>query len=200
MHGKGIAEQVAAEQLAGESAALVKAAGRRAVPRDQPTLAGNLLLAVSAGAVVAALSRRSVPLAAGLFIACGWLTPVAPQVAVLLDDVSPERESRRTAGEYIAANVPLDAAIGLIQEPAPYATPPLDFTRRRVVLLPPASGAETAEELPPWLVLTHDTLSPPAGAWWLRHYALVRTFPEDGRRVSPISWASKPVQLYRLME
>lgn len=107
-------------------------------------------------------------------------------------------ESRRRAGEFVRDSVPQGAPIGVLQEPAPYAIPPLDFTRRRILLLPPSAPPELAvSELPPWLVLTADDDGSAARGWWRAHYEFVRRFPPPHTQLSPITWADKPVYVYR---
>ncbi len=100
---------------------------------------------------------------------------------------------RLAAARYIESSVPEDAALGVVQEPAPFSIPPLDFTHRAVVLLPETPVA--AEELPGWLVLTADGPEMLADAWWREHYELV--FATNDARLTPITWANKAAYLLR---
>ena len=72
-------------------------------------------------------------------------------------DVRGVRESRHEAGAYISARLPRGAAVGVIQEPAPYCVPPLDFAHNRILLLPATLPSNlSAAELPQWLVFSAD--------------------------------------------
>ena len=84
------------------------------------------------------------------------------------------------------------------QEPAPYGTPPIDFAHRAVKLLPARQPEEDdMTNLPVWLVACADDASVLDGAWWTAHYQLAQRYPPDDRRLSRISWANKPVFIYR---
>ena len=81
----------------------------------------------------------------------------------------------------------------MIQEPAPYAVPPLDFAHSHVVLLPNESPDNLdAAQLPPYLVYTADDETDHAGAWWRAYYAPLAQFG-NLRRPARITWADKPV-------
>jgi hypothetical protein len=126
------------------------------------------------------------------------LMPTYAYVRSFALDAWSREESRRAAGRYLRDQVPLHEPLGVVQEPAPYAVPPLDFTRRTVRLLPRSSPPRNEyRKLPAWLVLTADDESSHAGAWWRPHYQLVARFPGEGQRLSPITWANKPVFVYR---
>jgi len=76
--------------------------------------------------------------------------------------------------------------------------PPLDFTRRRVVLLPAeAPAALDSAALPRWLVFTADDDTQHTAAWWRAHYRLVARFPDWPTPLSPITWANKPAYIYQ---
>lgn len=86
-------------------------------------------------------------------------------------------------------------SVGVIEEPAPYSVPPIDFTRWRVVLLPserPPGGVDPATL--PWIVVyTADDARADRDEWWRSHYKLLRTYPSDGRVHARITWANKPM-------
>lgn len=115
-------------------------------------------------------------------------------------DAAGVTESRLLAGEYLAARTMPNEPIGVLQEPAPYAVPPLDFTQRQIVLLPPQHPTgftvDDAGQLPPWLVFTADDARTDAGAWWQPEYRLVRRFSGAGIWSAPLCWADKPVFIY----
>ena len=113
-------------------------------------------------------------------------------------DARGTHESRRLAAVYLEEHLAPADTIGVLQEPAPYAVPPLDFAHRRVFLLPPAAPPELDRlGLPDWLVFTADDPQTHAGAWWQRDYQFVATFPADHSSLSRIAWADKPVFVYR---
>jgi hypothetical protein len=112
------------------------------------------------------------------------------------------RSTRIAAAHWLANRLvgDPDASVGVVQEPAPYAMGPMDFAGRRVVLLtdePP--GVDVA--LPDWLVVSADRRESLHGNWWLREYNIAAVFPDESfdlmRRPTPISWANKPVFIFR---
>lgn len=153
-------------------------------------------LATTGVAIVAAQwTRRHAALTlAAVAVLIPWRGALAYSHSLLVD-ASVKHESRYLAGRYLAEHAAPDAPIGVIQEPAPYAIPPLDFTRRTVILLPPDPPA--GRPLPPWLVLTADAAPNASNLPLLSRYRLERTFGADGPLASPITWANKPVYLYR---
>ncbi|MGE3181671.1 MAG: ArnT family glycosyltransferase [Phycisphaerae bacterium] len=111
-------------------------------------------------------------------------------------DAKAVHESRTTAARWIEENISLEHTIGLLQEPAPYAVPPIDFTRRQIVLLPPVAPEQIdVTDLPEWLVFTADNAAMQRAAWWQTHYRLERVFPSSPA-TNQITWANKPVYLY----
>ncbi len=136
-------------------------------------------------------------------VACGGLVLLLGSrcwvyLGAFVTDRGLEHEPRYLAGWFLAEHRAPDESIGVVQEPAPYAVPPLDFTRARVVLLPrTAPPALEGGELPAWLALTADGADALAGAWWLEHYELVRRWPARDADVSPITWASKSTFVYQ---
>lgn len=154
-------------------------------------------LAIGAAVVLSRLVRVNL---AGSIVALIFLVLTsrgAAYVTSLASDAWSANESRRAAGRYIAANASEFEAIGVTQDPAPYATPPIDFERRPVVLFPMTKpGTFGSRPLPNWLVLTTDSLSDVDEAWWRSSYDLAATFPPDAR-VSPISWANKLTLVFR---
>lgn len=119
-----------------------------------------------------------------------------PYLRSLWIDLRGVDESRHVAARWLLERMPADAPLALVQEPAPYATPPIDFALRRVVLLPTAAPAteEDWAALPHWLVATADRRSWFDGQWWRTHYELSHAIADSWR--SPISWANKPVYIF----
>jgi hypothetical protein len=105
-------------------------------------------------------------------------------------------ETRFAAAGYLAREIPGDAVIGLAQEPAPYSVPPLDFGRRRVVLLP-TKRPEGTFSGPEWLVVTSDDQAALEEEWWWREYGVKEAFGASERSLSRITWANKPVFVLR---
>ncbi len=157
-----------------------------------------LLLAVAAAVLIAALARRR-PIAGMLLTIIVLVTMRTPAyIRSFVDDARATHESRLAAGQYLSARLAPADAIGVLQEPAPYAVPPLDFAHRRVLLLPAARPADLEEALlPAWLVYTADDDRAHAGDWWHEFYVLAARFPDHGTAVSPIAWANKPAFVYR---
>ena len=157
-----------------------------------------LLLCVACGWLLAALTRRHVALGLVAIVAVLLTMRTPAYLHAFAVDAWARNESRVVAGRYLAKQVPAADAIGLLQEPAPYAVPPLDFTRRRVVLLPAAAPRDLdPAQLPQWLVFTADAEATRAGAWWQEYYRLEVRFPPESTPRSPICWADKPVFVYR---
>lgn len=155
------------------------------------------LLCVAAGAGLAVLARghrRWAWLAAGgvlLFMG----TPRYIRAFAL--DATGQHESRRLAGLYLRSRVPAGQPIGVLQEPAPYSVPPLDFAHRKIVWLPPTEPEDlSVDALPPWLVYTADDEHVHAGAWWRRWYRPEMVFPASSTGLARITWANKPVFIF----
>jgi hypothetical protein len=156
-----------------------------------------LLLCVAAGWLLAVLSRRHLALGFVTVVVVVLSMRTPAYLRAFAEDASARSESRFAAGEYLAKSVPASDTIGLLQEPAPYAVPPLDFTRRCLVLLPAAVPRDfDASQLPPWVVFTADDQVAHAGAWWQSYYRFETRFPPAGMPGSPICWADKPVFIY----
>jgi len=112
-----------------------------------------------------------------------------------------QHESRHLAGQYLRAHAPSSDVIGVVQVPAPYAIPPLDFAHRRIHLLPSNDVSPVeCQDLPQWLVLTADDATVHRDAWWQPHYQLIRYFAAEPLQLSRITWANKPVFVYRRTE
>jgi hypothetical protein len=86
--------------------------------------------------------------------------------------------------------------LAVVQEPASYSIPPLDFQRVELRLLPPREPRELdPRELPRWLVRSADDSRSGLDAWWRRYYRpLASTVPDD--KAARIAWANKPVFIY----
>ena len=113
-------------------------------------------------------------------------------------DAADKNESRRRAAQYLRENVGPSDSIGLLQQPAPYAVPPLDFVKQEVLWLPPNEPAHFDQaELPPWLVFTADHGAIHARDWWIPYYRRMIRFPSNEAKLSQIAWANKPVFIYR---
>lgn len=90
-------------------------------------------------------------------------------------------------------------SVAVIQEPAPYSIPPIDFTRWHVLLLPLARPADVNElRLPQCLVLTADDEQAYPNAWWRDFYEPQFEFPRRGHARARITWANKPVFVFQL--
>lgn len=156
------------------------------------------LLCVAGAAAVTALWVRQKLLGAAVMLLVLLLMPTYAYVRSFAVDAWSREESRWAAGRYLRDHVPPHEPVGLVQEPAPYSVPPLDWTRRSVCLLPRTSPPQSEHRrLPLWVVLTADDETSQAGAWWRPYYELVARFPAAGERPSPITWANKPVFVYR---
>ncbi|MBU0639640.1 MAG: glycosyltransferase family 39 protein [Planctomycetes bacterium] len=156
-----------------------------------------VLLCVAAAWTLAALYRRHVGggvLAAVLVLAT---TNAPAYVRSFASDARGVNESRLVAARLLRETATPTDVLGVLQEPAPYAVPPLDFAHAQVRLLPAARPADLREhDLPVWLVFTADGEGRQAGAWWQSYYELVARIP-DTRWRSEIAWADKPVFVYR---
>lgn len=156
----------------------------------------GLLLCVATGAALAQLRRRG-PLLSIVPLVVVLLTTGAPRyLGAFLQDALGAAESRRLAGVFLARHMGDLDELAVVQEPAPYAIPPLDFMRIELRLLPPVEprGLDPSE-LPRWLVLSADDSGVGLGAWWRRYYRpLASTVPDD--KSAKIAWANKPVFVY----
>lgn len=134
---------------------------------------------------------------AGMLVWPGSTTAYVRSFAV---DAFSTRETRLSAARYFLAHAATDEAVGVLQfqEPAPYGTPPIDFARRRVLLLPDQMPTRhEMRRLPPWLLVCADDAARFSGAWWAAHYALAARFPPTDRGLSRIAWANKPAFVFR---
>ena len=158
----------------------------------------TLLLSAAAACLLATVLRRRLLLGVLATLAVLVVMHTPAYVRSFWIDARGTHESRRLAGVYLAAHVTPADTVGVLQEPAPYAVPPVDFAHRRVLLLPPISPPDLdRRELPDWLVFTADDERAHAGAWWRRDYRLVARFPANASSLSRIAWADKPVFAYR---
>ncbi len=155
-----------------------------------------VLLALAGGALLARLTRRRWFLSVAVLL-IAVVSPATAYWQSFVVDAWSTDETRRSAGAYLATAMQPGDGVAVAQEPAPYSIPPLDFGRRRVLLLPRGAPPEP-RDLPRWLVLTADDERSFSGAWWLDHYRLERRYPQSGARLSPIAWANKPVFIFRL--
>ncbi len=155
-----------------------------------------LLCIAAAAGMGRLLTQRRGPIALlGAVLLLSMATPAYLRSFAL--DGNPLEDTRRQAGLYLEAHAAAGEHIGVLQEPAPYAVPPLDFTRRSVDWLPPTAPVGGGA-LPRWLVFTADDADAQAGAWWQPFYERVAEFPGPALRPSRIAWANKPVFIYRL--
>jgi hypothetical protein len=84
--------------------------------------------------------------------------------------------------------------VAVIQEPAPYSVPPLDFTRERVLLLPAERPRDLdPAALPMFLLYTADDSRAHTDAWWRGYYQQILVVPGIERWGARITWANKPV-------
>ncbi len=160
-----------------------------------------LLLCVSTAVGLVRLAARS---RIAALVALCLVVPTQGSLAYVsafATDARGVNESRRLAGHALAEMLAAGEPIGMVQEPAPYATPPLDFTQRQVLLLPSAAPpALDPAMLPRVLVLTADDERRIAGAWWRPHYRLERGFPAEPARLTPIAWANKATYVFVRVE
>ncbi|MEW6198613.1 MAG: glycosyltransferase family 39 protein [Planctomycetota bacterium] len=157
-----------------------------------------LLLSCAAAWCLAAIGRRRRWLGGltGVLVLLTMRTPA--YLHAFIRDAHGANESRLQAGRFLQRCMGSDNAVGVLQEPAPYAVPPLDFAHRRVILLPPARPLSLIEaELPPWLVFTADDDCTHDAAWWKTAYRFVTRFPTTPSPRAPITWADKPVFIYQ---
>ena len=108
--------------------------------------------------------------------------------------------TRREAAAYLAERLTEnpEAVVGVRRVPAPYCVPPLDFARRRVVLLDESIDLQSVRPTPDLIVVTGDD-EPPIGHREGR-YVVVEVFPKRSdfsRALHPeITWAAKPVWIF----
>ncbi|MEP0846729.1 MAG: glycosyltransferase family 39 protein [Phycisphaerae bacterium] len=160
-----------------------------------------ILLAVAAAALLANAFRRSAWLARAALALIVLTQPAPAYLGAFAADAGRTTESRQLAAWWLRERTGTQEAIGVIQEPAPYSVPPLDFTRCTVVLLPQREPADLeAAALPAWLVFTADDERTHASAWWRRHYRLVHRIPPAGATLARIAWANKPVFIYERVD
>ena len=156
------------------------------------------LLCIAAAVLLTRLARRQrlLALVAGCVVLGLMRTPA--YIHSFAIDAADVNESRRLAAQYLRENVDPSDSIGLLQEPAPYAVPPLDFAKQEILWLPPSEPAQFDQAgLPPWLVFTADHGAIHARDWWTPYYRRVIRFPSDETTLSQIAWANKPVFIYR---
>ena len=158
-----------------------------------------LTVASAVGLVRLAQKRLWVSLAVGLALVLTTKTP--EYLGAFVEDAGGSGESRRIAGERLAGLTADADAIAVVQEPAPYAIPPLDFAHRRIILLPRSAPREVRPgELPAWLALTADVVPPVGAHWWQRYYTLESRSVPQSRQLAQITWADKPVFIYRRID
>ncbi|MBL8879562.1 MAG: hypothetical protein JNG88_10630 [Phycisphaerales bacterium] len=148
-----------------------------------------------------------------------------PYLRVFRDDGNRKLDSRRAAAEVInsdhsrvtrveyhcvetsASEIPAlrefvearYSCIAVIQEPAPYSIPPIDFTHWSVLLLPRERPAQVnVKRLPQYLVFTGDDEKTHPDAWWREFYEFSSEYPRHSSTRARITWANKPVFLYAL--
>lgn len=157
-----------------------------------------ILLSIGAGALAAQLGRKHIGwgIAVMLIGVATMRTPAYVRSFYL--DAEFSNESRHCAAKFLRDGVMLNDLIGVTQEPAPYAVPPLDFAHANVLLLPTDCPTRTElGRLPPALVLTADDSSTFEHAWWRPHYDLTASFAAEPRHLSRIAWANKPVFVFQ---
>lgn len=154
------------------------------------------LMAVGAARLITAAAPRGYQLPAAialaLFVAIGG---TGRYLASFYVDAARVHDTRRLAANWINEHVDENAPIGVTREPAPYAIPPLDFTRR-VVLLLPRTALRDGDALPEWLVTAADAPWSFDDAWWRSRYELAATFESRLGR-TPITWANKTTLIFR---
>ena len=116
--------------------------------------------------------------------------------------------TRARAAEWLAnelASTSEPVTIGVLDDPAPYLTPPLHFAAHDaydVIRLPRVRPQTLPDLLPSLLIDTADHAGPRNDAWWAHFYQPIQRFaPEPARfwnRPTVISWANKPITIHRL--
>lgn len=156
------------------------------------------LLAIGTAALAAMLADRHLGWGVLATLAALAVMGSPAYVHSFYVDARFEHESRHLAAQYLREHARPTDVIGVVQEPAPYAVPPLDFAHRNVRLLPQRSSPSIEHrQLPRWLVLTADDATVHRDAWWRSHYDLVQTFAAEPFQLSRITWANKPVFIYQ---
>jgi hypothetical protein len=156
-----------------------------------------VLLCVAVGWVLAKLWERRAfwGLFGTIAVVAAMRTPVYARSFGL--DARGQAESRRLAGRLIEGRAAGGDAIGVLQEPAPYAVPPLNFAHRRVLWLPPTEPSNLdPDQLPEWLVFTADDGEAHRDAWWHAYYRPRMCYYFKGHELSRIAWANKPVFVF----
>jgi hypothetical protein len=155
-------------------------------------LAGVVRAVRSADVARCAPWRRPLALVVTVVVVATMKTPI--YIRSFIDDAAGQDESRRRAAELLSELTAAGEPIAVIQEPAPYAVPPLDFVHRQILWLPPVRPAEfDPQSLPPWLVFTTDDATDYQDAWWRQYYRPAAEIPSQPRGYSRITWANKPV-------
>ena len=157
-----------------------------------------ILFAIGAATLVATLARHR--LGWGILVTILVLAVMRTPAYIhsFYADAHFQHESRHRAALYLRERALPTDVIGVVQGPAPYGVPPLDFAHRAIHLLPPHNiPREEYRSLPQWLVLTADDATAYRDAWWHAHYRLVESFAAKPLRLSRIAWANKPVFIYR---
>lgn len=117
----------------------------------------------------------------------------------------PGRSTREAAGDWLEAEVPAGASLGLLRLPQPSNAPTFRWDRYRLVFIEPAvfAALPDSEPAPEWLVLASPSYDdrPLVGAALARRYELARAFqpagpaalrPPDGQ-----AWGNPPIAIYR---
>jgi hypothetical protein len=162
-----------------------------------------MLLCGTAGWALTKLARKRYwPIGVLALLLIGLSSQAPAYFRAFKSDASVAGESRHEAGQYIGVHLGTDESLGVIQEPAPYAIPPVDFAHQRIELLPDyAPASMQAEVLPRLLVLTTDSRADVADKWWRRYYRLAAQFPDESSQPAPlITWANKLVLIFERVE
>lgn len=156
-----------------------------------------MLLCVGAGWLARTGQRRHVAFGLLALLACFGTMRSLQYVRAFALDASYTREARHRAAIWLRAHAATTDPIAVVQEPAPYAIPPLAFANHPIWLLPPAAPARLdPRQLPSWLVFTADDASVHADAWWQRYYAPAQSYYTNEWELARITWANKPVFIY----
>jgi len=157
------------------------------------------ILMMTASAISVVLVWRKHKVLGGVLLLLILATVNTPAyLHAFFTDAWTHSHARRQAAVYLAAHLGPDDTVGVLQEPAPYAVPPLDFTRRRVLWLPAAAPPDLDNaNLPTWVVYCADDDQTYADAWWPSQYRPAAAFPDRSRELARICWANKPVFIWR---
>lgn len=155
------------------------------------------MLAVAAAIAASTLMRSRRLAGAAVFIAALVAANPYPYLRSFHLDSIGAADSRTRAAKWLKETLQPGDDVALIAEPAPYSCPPIDFATRRAGLLPSTPPGDPDRPLPAWLIAIADARDAPpiTGQWWNERYELAWSSVDS--RLSRITWANKPVFIFR---